>query len=159
MDLTSGTPWETVTLVTLSRDRLLFARLLEDAKLLANAAKVGKTVIYTAWGVEWRPFGQPRARRLLQSVVLDKGVKERIFGDVQSFMARGKWYADRGVLAQSGRPANPKLISAVRHSIPSRLSVAWSAWIWQIIFHSGARRIARVQYSHPQLIRARPHRR
>lgn len=96
IDLTSGTPWETVTLTALSRDRVLFPALLAEAKDLANKAKVGKTVIYTAWGAEWRPFGQPRNRRLLGSVVLDEGVKERIVDDVQAFMARGQWYAERG---------------------------------------------------------------
>ena len=100
IDLTSGTPWETVTLTALSRDRVLFPALLAEAKDLANKAKVGKTVIYTAWGAEWRPFGQPRNRRLLESVVLDEGVKERIVDDVQAFMARGQWYAERGRLFQ-----------------------------------------------------------
>lgn len=83
-------------LTTLSRDRNLFASLLAEARVLAQNAQVGRTVIYTAWGAEWRPFGRPRARRLLESVVLDKGVKERIVEDVKSFMARGRWYSERG---------------------------------------------------------------
>ncbi|GAA94998.1 uncharacterized protein L969DRAFT_106191 [Mixia osmundae IAM 14324] len=102
MDLTSGTPWETVTLVTLSRDRPLFSVMLTEARELAKAAQVGKTVIYTAWGPEWRPFGQPRARRLLDSVVLDQGTKERIVDDVTDFMARGTWYAERGIPYRRG---------------------------------------------------------
>lgn len=96
MDLTSGTPWETVTLTTLSRDRSLFPQLLSEARELARASEIGRTVIYTAWGPEWRPFGQPRRRRLLDSVVLDRGVKERIVDDVKDFMGRGTWYAERG---------------------------------------------------------------
>ena len=58
MDLTSGTPWETVTLTTLSRDRKLFADMLAEARLLAHRAQIGKTIIYTAWGPEWRPVRQ-----------------------------------------------------------------------------------------------------
>lgn len=96
LDLNSGTPWETVMLTTLSRDRDLFPGLLAEARVLAQAAQVGRTVIYTAWGAEWKPFGRPRMRRLLDSVVLDAGVKERIVEDVQSFMKRGKWYFERG---------------------------------------------------------------
>lgn len=96
MDLTSGTPWETVKLTTLSRDRRYFPALLSEAQELAKASQVGKMIIYTAWGPEWRPFGQPRAKRLLDSVILDKGVKERILSDVEQFMGRGKWYAERG---------------------------------------------------------------
>ena len=96
MDLTSGTPWETVTLTTLSRDRTLFPELLEEAQTLAKQSQLGKVIIYTAWGPEWRPFGQPRNRRLLESVILDKGVKERIWKDIKFFMERGHWYAERG---------------------------------------------------------------
>lgn len=96
LDLASGKPWETVILTTLSRDRSLFPTLLSEARQLAQSAQIGRTVIYTAWGPDWRPFGQPRARRLLESVVLDEGVKERIVDDVKGFMARGKWYHDRG---------------------------------------------------------------
>lgn len=102
LDLQSGKPWETVILTTLSRDRNLFPELLTDARKLAQSAQVGRTVIYTAWGPEWRPFGQPRARRLLESVVLDKGVKERIVDDVKAFMNRGQWYHERGTSSPVG---------------------------------------------------------
>lgn len=98
LDLNSGTPWETVTLTTLSRDRGLFPELLSDARKLALRAQVGRTVIYTAWGADWKPFGRPRMRRMLESVVLDEGVKERIVDDVKSFMQRGPWYFERGML-------------------------------------------------------------
>lgn len=96
LDLNSGTPWETVMLTTLSRDRDLFPGLLAEARVLAQAAQVGRTVIYTAWGAEWKPFGRPRMRRMLESVVLDAGVKERIVDDVKAFMKRGRWYFERG---------------------------------------------------------------
>lgn len=102
MDLTSGSPWETATLTTLSRDRSLFADMLQEAADLAKASQVGKIIIYTAWGPEWRPFGQPRTRRLLNSVILDKGVKERIVQDMEDFLSRGKWYAERGIPYRRG---------------------------------------------------------
>ena len=56
----------------------------------------GKTVIYTSWGAEWRPFGQPRKRRLLQSVILADGIGERVVRDVKEFVKNEKWYDDRG---------------------------------------------------------------
>ena len=62
LDMTSGTPFETVTLTTLYRDRKLFNDLLSEAKSLALKAREGKTVIFTSWGPEWRPFGQPRSK-------------------------------------------------------------------------------------------------
>ncbi|GAA5973844.1 hypothetical protein JCM11641_003189 [Rhodosporidiobolus odoratus] len=102
LDLNSGTPWETVHLTTLSRDRNLFSRLLDEARKLAQQAQVGRTVIYTAWGAEWRPFGRPREKRLLESVVLDEGVKERVVEDVKAFMGRGRWYSERGIPYRRG---------------------------------------------------------
>lgn len=96
MDLHSGTPWETVVLTTLSKDRELFKDLLREAREWSERETEGKTVVYTAWGVEWRPFGKPRRRREMGSVVLGEGVSERIEKDLRSFLGRGRWYADRG---------------------------------------------------------------
>ena len=96
MQLMSGIPWETVTLTTLSRDRSLFPKLLSDARNLAMRGQEGKLVIHTAWGIEWKPFGQPRRKRPLQSVVLEPGIGEKIEQDVKAFLGRRQWYADRG---------------------------------------------------------------
>lgn len=101
MDLSTGAPWETVTLTTLSRDRQVFTELLQEAQRMALANQEGKTVIYTSWGPEWRPFGPPRKRRLLSSVILDDGIGERIVWDVQEFVKNEKWYADRGNVPSS----------------------------------------------------------
>ncbi len=53
-------------------------------------------MMYTAMGAEWRPFGFPRRRRPLSSVVLDVGVGEKIVDDVKEFIGNPKWYTDRG---------------------------------------------------------------
>lgn len=98
MDMTSGSPWETITLTAFTRDRALFPALLSEARELATKEAQGKVVIYTAWGVEWKPFGNPRGKRNLESVVLDEGVSERIEGDLKSFLTRSKWYTERGTL-------------------------------------------------------------
>ncbi|KAJ9095665.1 hypothetical protein QFC21_005537 [Naganishia friedmannii] len=102
MDLHSGTPWETITLTTLSRDRHLFPSLLSDARALADRGTEGKTVVYTAWGTEWRPLGKPRRKRDLGSVVLADGVGERVVSDLRRFLGRGKWYAERGIPYRRG---------------------------------------------------------
>lgn len=96
MDLSTGTPWETVKLTALSRDRHLFPLLLAEARELAARGYEGKVVIYTAWGVEWKPFGLPRPKRELKSVVLAEGIGERIEADLRAFLGRSKWYAERG---------------------------------------------------------------
>ena len=96
MDLHSGAPWETLTLTTLASSRSLLPSLLSEARALADAHTEGKTLVYTAWGVEWRPFGKPRRRREMGSVVLADGIAERVEADLRRFLDRGKWYAERG---------------------------------------------------------------
>jgi len=96
VDLNSGTPWETVTLRTIGRDRQIFFDILEESRQMATAKQEGKTVIYTAWGAEWRRFGYPRRRRPLSSVVLDHGVAEKVVDDIQEFINNPAWYIDRG---------------------------------------------------------------
>ncbi|GLB34820.1 putative AAA ATPase family protein [Lyophyllum shimeji] len=102
MQLMSGVPWETVTLTTLSRDRDLFPKLLSEARDLAMRGQEGKLVIHTAWGTEWRPFGLPRRKRPLQSVVLETGISKKIQEDIKSFLQRRQWYADRGIPYRRG---------------------------------------------------------
>lgn len=102
MDRTTGTPWETITLTTLSRDRDLFTRLLSEARDMAMKYQQGKLVIHTAWGIDWRPFGQPREKRSTKSVVLAQGVAEKIENDVKAFLDRRQWYADRGIPYRRG---------------------------------------------------------
>ncbi|KZT28418.1 hypothetical protein NEOLEDRAFT_1108514 [Neolentinus lepideus HHB14362 ss-1] len=102
MQMMSGVPWETITLTTLSRDRILFPQLLQEARDLAMKGQEGKLVIHTAWGIEWKPFGQPRRKRPLGSVVLEHGVAETIHRDLTSFLERRRWYADRGIPYRRG---------------------------------------------------------
>lgn len=102
LDMTSGTPFETVTLTTLYRDRKLFYEVLEEAKKMALKVREGKTVIYTSWGPEWRPFGQPRQKRLMGSVILDEGLDQMILNDVKDFLKSGGWYHNRGIPYRRG---------------------------------------------------------
>lgn len=102
VDLTTGAPWETITLTTLRSHQHLFTELLAEARQLALTSSEGKTTIYTVWGTEWRPFGLPRRARDLQSVVLARGKRDRIEHDVRRFMQRGWWYAERGIPYRRG---------------------------------------------------------
>lgn len=102
IDMTNGAPFETVRLTTLYRDRNLFFDLLDEAKKLAIKIREGKTVIYTSFGPEWRPFGQPRQKRLLGSVILDKGIDTMILDDVKDFLNSGEWYHNRGIPYRRG---------------------------------------------------------
>ncbi|XP_037395266.1 mitochondrial chaperone BCS1 isoform X2 [Pygocentrus nattereri] len=102
VDLHTGTPWESVTFTALGRDRQIFFNILQEARELALKQEEGRTVMYTALGAEWRPFGFPRRRRPLSSVVLDHGVAERIVDDVKEFINNPKWYTDRGIPYRRG---------------------------------------------------------
>lgn len=102
VDLSTGAPWETVTLTTLASYSHLFTQLLAEARQLALASTQGKTVIFTSWGAEWRPFGHPRRVRELDSVVLDTDKKDELVGDVRRFLSRGPWYAKRGIPYRRG---------------------------------------------------------
>jgi len=97
VDLTSGSPWETVTFTTYGRNRQIFLDILEEARDMALAKEEGKTLIYTANGFEWKEFGQPRAKRPLSSVILDTGQTERLVNDAKEFIANQSWYRDRGL--------------------------------------------------------------
>ena len=80
---TTGSPFESVQLSTLGTDPQIFVQMMALARAEAMAQERGKTVIYTSWGSEWRPFGAPRRKRCIDSVVLDSGVSESLISDVQ----------------------------------------------------------------------------
>jgi len=95
-------PWESIQLTMVGRKRAVFQSLLEEAREMAMADGEGKTVMYTCVGAEWRPFGHPRAKRPLDSVVLDEAVAERLVGDVQDFIDSPAWYRERGIPYRRG---------------------------------------------------------
>ncbi|KAF8857836.1 hypothetical protein BDZ45DRAFT_714766 [Acephala macrosclerotiorum] len=98
----TGEPHEIVTFTTLYAYRHVFEDIFREAQLLARSAQEGKTVMYTSKIVEWEPFGPPRKKRPIKSVVLDQGIKERIMADVDDFLARQQWYVDRGIPYRRG---------------------------------------------------------
>ncbi|XP_031551642.1 mitochondrial chaperone BCS1-like [Actinia tenebrosa] len=102
VDLTTGAPWETVTLTALGRDKKIFNDLLNEAKTMALARTEGKTLMYIPMGAEWRQFGFPRRKRPLDSVILDEGLSEKILNDVKDFNTNSKWYTDRGIPYRRG---------------------------------------------------------
>ena len=101
-EIQTGTPFETIILTTLYAQRNVFQELFLEAHRLAQEMHEGKTVMYTSWGTEWRPFGQPKRKRPIESVVLEKGLKERILDDVRSFLRARTWYLDRGIPYRRG---------------------------------------------------------
>lgn len=95
-------PFETITLTTLYAHRDVFERIFADAHQLFQQMQEGKTLIYNSMGPEWQQFGEPKRKRPLESVVLERGVKERIVEDVQAFLTARTWYLDRGIPYRRG---------------------------------------------------------
>lgn len=102
IDLHRGAPWESVTLTAVGWNRNIYFQILEEARKLALQKEEGKTVMYTAMGSEWRPFGYPRRKRPLDSVILDQGISDRLVKDVKEFTENPQWYMDRGIPYRRG---------------------------------------------------------
>ncbi|KAH9496147.1 mitochondrial chaperone [Bulinus truncatus] len=94
--------FETVTLTAFGRNREMFMNILSEARNLALLSNEGQTVMYSAVGPEWRTLGYPRRKRPLNSVILDKGVSERILDDIKGFISNSKWYIERGIPYRRG---------------------------------------------------------
>mmetsp|Transcript_25277 Transcript_25277/g.32886 ORF Transcript_25277/g.32886 Transcript_25277/m.32886 type:complete len:470 (-) Transcript_25277:187-1596(-) len=102
LDMNTGLPFETVSLTTMGRSRDVFEKLLLDASIEAREREMHHTIIYKSWGSEWHPFGKPRLRRPLSSVILDDGIAESIKDDFLQFKQSRSWYIDRGIPYRRG---------------------------------------------------------
>lgn len=102
LDIQMGIPFETVELTAFGRNRDIYFHMLEEAREMALKYTEGKTLLYTAFGSEWRQFGQPRKRRPLTSVVLGENVTDKIVADCRDFIRNQKWYSDRGIPYRRG---------------------------------------------------------
>lgn len=102
IDLQHGTPWETVTLTSIGRNRNLYFQILAEARQLALESHEGKTTVYMAAGAEWRQFGYPRKHRPISSVILDTGLSDHIVSDVREFISNSQWYMIRGIPYRRG---------------------------------------------------------
>eukprot|EP00913_Durusdinium_trenchii_P021010 g19743.t1 len=95
VDMSTGAPWETLTLTALSIRPNVFQDILAEAKQAALEREEGMTIIY-------QPFGNPKRIRPFDSVVLDSGVSNHVFDDIQDFLQSHKWYLDRGIPYRRG---------------------------------------------------------
>lgn len=102
LDVNTGRPWEKIIFTSIGRNTKLFEKILQESFLFAASKVENKTTVYTNWGSDWRPFGNPRIRRPLDSVILDEGVSENILADVLEWKGSAKWYLDRGIPYRRG---------------------------------------------------------
>ncbi|KAJ6223033.1 hypothetical protein RDWZM_001578 [Blomia tropicalis] len=102
MDALAGVPYEVVTLTTLGQDKSVFTNIFNEARRIALAEVANKTATYIAFGHEWRVFGQARAKRPIESVILDNGLSEMIVKDLNTFLESSQWYQERGIPYRRG---------------------------------------------------------
>jgi chaperone BCS1 len=102
INLSDGTPFETIEITTLYTRRAVLSELLRESQQSAQRRAEGKTTVFNSWGTEWRPFGNPQRKRSLESVILAAGVKEKVMSDVRDFLASADWYRDRGIPYRRG---------------------------------------------------------
>ncbi|EOD34130.1 putative mitochondrial chaperone BCS1, partial [Emiliania huxleyi CCMP1516] len=119
VDFQTGQPWESVRLTALGRSPTLFSELLAEAQARADSKRDTSPRPFRDTSPRpfrdtWRPFGQPRRRRPLASVVLDQGIAEHILNDVTEFISPQEWYVSRGIplpratVHNSGPPGSGK---------------------------------------------------
>lgn len=98
----NGQPFETISLTTLYYYRHVFEDIFREAHEMALQSTEGKTVVYTSRNMGWEPSGQPKRRRPFDSVVLEKGLADKILDDVREFQDARTWYLDRGIPYRRG---------------------------------------------------------
>ncbi|PRP81942.1 mitochondrial chaperone BCS1 [Planoprotostelium fungivorum] len=101
-DLTSGGFYENLTITLFGRNRRAIQGLITDAMDAAFQRDENKLVIYINSSGSWSRFGPPRPVRPLESVILDKEVKEGIVDDVKEFLSARAWYRDMGIPFRRG---------------------------------------------------------
>lgn len=97
-----GGVFETLTLTCWGNTRNLLKQLMEEAKERYNHKDEGKTIIFTANNGSWQRFGLPRPVRPLSSVILPKGLSEKLVADAHEFLKSSSWYAERGIPYRRG---------------------------------------------------------
>lgn len=73
-------------MIVLGINKIMFLDILEEVRVLVFVSEEGRIVMYILMGVDWVFFGYLRRKRLIELVVLDKGVFEKMFNDIKEFI-------------------------------------------------------------------------
>lgn len=96
-DMNTTMPFENIKLSTFIWSKHIFQKILKDAKLYRDKKEEGKTLIYKSFGHEWRPFGTPKNKRPVHSVILPEHLMDYIINDIQKFLISSSWYINKGI--------------------------------------------------------------
>ncbi len=95
--------WESIKFTTIGRNPLIFNDIMNEAQQLATNKDLDYTTIYTSWGHNgWKPFGNPRKKRDISSVILDNNISRVITNDIYEFLTNKQWYFERGIPYRRG---------------------------------------------------------
>lgn len=73
-------------MIVLGINKIMFLDILDEVRVLVFVSEEGRIVMYILMGVDWVFFGYSRRKRLIELVVLDKGVFEKMFNDIKEFI-------------------------------------------------------------------------
>ncbi|KJP88897.1 hypothetical protein AK88_01391 [Plasmodium fragile] len=96
-DVNRSVPFENIKLSTFIWSKNIFSKILTDAKIYIEKKEEGKTLLYKTFGHEWRPFGTPKNKRPVDSVILPEHLSEHIINDLDTFLNSSKWYIEKGI--------------------------------------------------------------
>ncbi|CAE6470666.1 hypothetical protein ACGC1H_003955 [Rhizoctonia solani] len=101
-DLGEGCTRETLQVSILARNREIVNQLLREAKEAYTSEDQNRVSIYTCDQYNCWHRSASRAKRPMQSIVLDPMIKDRILEDAKDFMASENWYSERGIPFRRG---------------------------------------------------------
>ncbi|THU79347.1 P-loop containing nucleoside triphosphate hydrolase protein [Dendrothele bispora CBS 962.96] len=116
----------TLCISIFTRDHKLLRQLLQEARRAYIAAQESALSIWTADTYnDWNRVAS-RAKRSLNSIVLDPGVKDMLLDDARDFLASKQWYNERGIPFRRGyllygAPGSGK--TSLIHSIAGELEL------------------------------------
>ncbi|QRW16677.1 mitochondrial chaperone BCS1 [Rhizoctonia solani] len=93
-DLGEGCTRETLEVSILARDREVINQLLREAKEAYTSEDQNRVSIYTCDQYNCWHRSASRAKRPMQSIVLDPSIKNMIMEDAKDFMASENWYIE-----------------------------------------------------------------
>ncbi|CAE7227372.1 unnamed protein product [Rhizoctonia solani] len=97
-----GCTRETLQVSILARNREIINQLLREAKEAYTSEDQNRVSIYTCDQYNCWHRSASRAKRPMQSIVLDPMIKDRILEDAKDFMASENWYSERGIPFRRG---------------------------------------------------------
>ncbi|CAE6427779.1 unnamed protein product [Rhizoctonia solani] len=101
-DLGEGCTRETLEVSILARNREIVNELLREAKEAYTSEDQNRVSIYTCDQYNCWHRSASRAKRPMQSIVLDPMIKDRILEDAKDFMTSENWYSERGIPFRRG---------------------------------------------------------